>query len=1035
VAEGDLWSVPATGGTAMRLTSHPGLETRPAISPDGLTLAFNGSYEGPSEVYTMPLAGGLPVRRTFEGGGATVAGWTPGGHLMISSRNRSTLPETQLLDLDPATGRTTPVPLAQAAEGAWKGDTLFFTRYAHQGSHTKRYKGGTAQNLWKFASGDAEAQPLTPDFPGTSKNPMVWQDRVYFLTDRDGTMNLWSMDAAGKGLQQHTFHKGWDIQSATLSEGRVAYQLGADLHVFDLARNADAKVDVSLATDFDHMREKWVKNPLDFVTQAHLSPEGDRLALTARGQVFVAPVEAGRLVEASRAQSGARIRDAQFLPDGKNLLTLSDASGEVEFWTLPANGVGAGRQLSKDATVLRWEGVPSPDGKLVAHRDKRYRLWVLDVATGVQKLVAKSEVEEILQPRWSPDGKWLAFVQAAENRFNQVRLYDVEKGATLTVTSDRFESADPVWSPDGNWLYFISSRHFQTTVNSPWGLHNPEPFFDRQDKIFALALHKGLRNPFLAPDELQPKEEPRKEGAKEGAKETRKVSVTVDPDGLQGRLVEVPVPAGNLSSLATDGKRLYFLNGEAGPERKETLQSIAIDNHAPFKVETFLEDVRGFELTKKLLVRKGNDFLVMDPGPKPPSDMGKATVNLKDWTFSVDPREEWRQMFVDAWRMERDYFYDPGLHKVDWAAMRAKYLPLVDRVADRDELSNLFAQMIGELSTLHMFVYGGDIRAGQDRVEPASLGAELLPAENGWKVSWIFQGDPDFPEGLSPLARPGVDVREGDVIEAINGVDLKGVAHPSLLLRNQAGKQVLLRVRTGQTSREVVVRPLAPGAASNLRYEQWELTRRAQVEERGKGSIGYVHLKAMGPQDIAQWYKDYYPVANRQGLIIDVRHNRGGNIDSWILEKLLRKAWFFWKPAVGQPFPNMPEAFRGHIAVLCDAWTASDGEAFTEGFKRLGLGKVIGTRTWGGEVWLSSGNLLVDRGIATAAETGVYGPEGQWLIEGHGAEPDMTVDNLPHATFQGKDAQLEAALEYLEEQIRKDPRPMPQVPAYPDKSK
>jgi tricorn protease len=609
-----------------------------------------------------------------------------------------------------------------------------------------------------------------------------------------------------------------------------------------------------------------------------------------------------------------------------------------------------------------------------------------------------------------------------------VWIHDAQTGTSTPVTSDRFESGAPVWSRDGNWLFLISSRHFQSEVQSPWGLRNPEPFFSRQDKIYALALRQGLRSPFLPPDETTPKEEPKKDDAKVPA-------VTVDLDGIQTRLVEVPVPPGNYIRLGTDGKRLWWLSAGPGPQPRFALQSLGIDNKPPFKVETFLEEVTSFEVTKKLLVRKGNDVLVMEPAAKPPAELPKVTVNLKDWTFPVDPREEWRQMFQDAWRMERDYFYDKAMHKVDWPAVREKYLPLVDRVADREELSNLFGQMIGELSTLHMFVYGGDLRVGPERVDPASLGADLVPAEGGWKVARVYQGDPDQPELLGPLSRPGVDVREGDVIESINGTALKDVAHPAVLLRGQAGKQVLLKVRRGAAAREVVVEPMGSAQAAGLRYDQWEFSRRQEVERKGKGRIGYVHLRAMGPQDIARWYQDFYPVADREGLIIDVRHNRGGSIDSWILEKLLRKAWFWWKPVTGQPIPNMPEAFRGHLVVLCDAWTASDGEAFTEGFRRLGLGKAIGTRTWGGEVWLSSSNFLADKGIATAAEMGVYGPEGAWLIEGHGVDPDMVVDNLPHATFLGQDAQLDAALAHLEALMAKEPRPVPAVPGYPDKSK
>jgi len=413
-------------------------------------------------------------------------------------------------------------------------------------------------------------------------------------------------------------------------------------------------------------------------------------------------------------------------------------------------------------------------------------------------------------------------------------------------------------------------------------------------------------------------------------------------------------------------------------------------------------------------------------------------VDLSGWTFSLDPRQEWREMFVESWRLMRDYFYDPNMHGVDWPGMLKKYQPLVERVTDRAELSDLIADMVGELSALHTFVQGGDYRSGPDHVPSAGLGATLVrdEARHGWRLDHIYRSDPDYPERRSPLLKPDLKLAEGDVIEAINGVSVAPPARPEPPLRNQAGRQVLLSVRSAnaKSPRDVIVTPIDPGRESDLRYEDWEYTRRLRVEELGHGDLGYVHLRTMGARDIADWAREFYPVYNRQGLIIDVRHNGGGNIDSWILEKLMRKAWFFWQARVGSPTWNMQYAFRGHMVVLCDERTGSDGEAFTEGFRRLGLGKVIGTRTWGGEIWLSFDNLLVDKGIASAAEFGVYGPEGKWLIEGHGVDPDIVVDNLPHATFEGEDAQLKAAIDYLQEQIRLHPITIPPAPPRPNKA-
>jgi tricorn protease len=376
------------------------------------------------------------------------------------------------------------------------------------------------------------------------------------------------------------------------------------------------------------------------------------------------------------------------------------------------------------------------------------------------------------------------------------------------------------------------------------------------------------------------------------------------------------------------------------------------------------------------------------------------------------------------------------MQSVDWKQMRDRYLPLVDRVADRDDLNDVIAQMVSELSALHIFVFGGDSRKPLDQVDLASLGAVLRRDEKagGYGVEHIYLHDPDLPNEAPPLARPDSIVREGEVILSIDGEDLLSVPDERALLRGKAGRQVLLRVKSaaGQT-RDVIATPVSASDERSMRYKEWEYSRRLKVESDSQGHIGYVHLRAMGPGDIEQWAREFYPVFDRQGLIIDVRHNNGGNIDSWLLAKLLRQSWFYWQPRVGNPTWNMQYAFRGHMAVLCDQTTASDGEAFSEGFRRLGLGKVIGMRTWGGEIWLSASNTLADSGIATAAEVGVYGPEGKWLIEGHGVDPDIVVDNLPHATFEGSDAQLDAAVKYLQEEIRKDPRPVPKAPPYPDK--
>ena len=1039
-SEGDLWKVPVAGGTALRLTSHPGMESHAAISPDGTTVAFTAQYEGPSEVYVMPLSGGQPKRLTWHGEGAFVANWTPQGRILYSTKAYSTLPNDQLVSLDPATGDETLLPLAQASDGVFEdsGRQLIFTRLPFQGSSTKRYKGGTAQTLWRFDEGAEEAVPLTADFAGTSKNPLWWQGRVYFVSDRSGISNLWSMKPDGADVQSLTDHKSLDSKSAKLDGGRIVYQHGADLRLFTIATKTDAAIPITLSTDLDQMRERWVKEPLSYLTSARISPDGNRVVLTARGDVFVAPSEPGLRFVSVPHRDGVRLRNASFFPDGKSLLAQTDETGEIEFARLPANGIGASELLTQDGTVFRFPPVVSPDGKWIAWDDKNRQLWVRNLETKTTKLVETSQHDEFDGLTWSPDSQWLAFVTAAANTYTQIKLCRAATGEITTLTSERVNSQSPAFSPDGKWLYFLSERELRTLVPSPWGPRQPEPHFTEVTRAYALALQKGLRSPFEPPDELHP-------AAPESKKDEKKPDAqpaaipAIDLDGLATRIIEVPMPAGNYRGLSATAKHLFYSARSVGFDAKTKLMRLDVTNKDP-KPKVFAEEVRSWEISannQRILIRIGDKFHVVPVDGEAPAKLEKS-VSLGDWAFSLTPREEWRQVYVESWRMLRDYFYDPKMHGVDWPAVRRKYEPLIERVSDRSELNDVLHEMAGELSALHIFVKGGDLREGGTPIRPSSLGARFVKdaAAGGWRIQHIFQTDPDYPGDLSPLLKHGVDAKVGDVILSINGQATLGVAHPSELLRQRAGQQVLLELKSGADGavRNVLVKPLGTDAAQDLRYSEWEYTRRLDVEKLGEGRIGYVHLRAMGAENIAEWARDFYPVFNRQGLIIDVRHNRGGNIDSWILGKLMRKAWFYFSRRTGAPYWNMQYAFRGHVVVLCNERTASDGEAFAEGFRRLGLGKVIGTRTWGGEIWLSAEKWLVDQGMCTAAEAGVYGPEGTWLIEGHGVDPDITLDNTPRATFLGKDAQLEAAIKHLQELIAKDPRPVPPIPPKPDKS-
>lgn len=1043
-AEGDLWTVALTGGLAQRLTTHPEEELFPTISPDGKNIAFSASYEGPLEIYTMPIAGGLPTRWTFERDASVANTWSPDGKVVYNTRAYSKVPDNQLITIELNSKQKVVLPLAQASEATYnkEGNTVFFVRPSDHRNVTKRYKGGTARQIWKFTDGTEEAVKLTTDYLGESHHPIWYEGRVYFITDRDGMMNIWSMNDNGGDLIQHTTHKEFDVRYANISNGNIVYQMAADLWNYNLASGTSNKINIRLATDLDQLREKWDENPSQNITSVHANSDGTSIAITARGRVFIAPVKAGRFVSFTEKKD-VRLRDAVFSHDGEKIYMLSDESGEFEFVSMAANGLGTATNITIDGALLRYGGIPSSDEKWIAYDDLESNMYILNIDNGKSKKISNNQ-EGIGDFSWSPDSKWLAFVQVAANTMAQIKIYDIVNGTSFDLTTDRANSQNPRWSPDGEFIYFLSDRSFTSLIKSPWGTRQPEPYFDASEKLYHIALKKNSRSPFRESDELEGEgnDEKESEKPKKGSKKDKtyeekdELVVTIDQEGIEQRIEEVPIKPGNYNGLAVNDKAIYLMSSETGVNAKSHLSVVKIDNKE-VELKTMVKDVNGFELTgngEKILVRKGRDYYMVVAGTGEVNDISKSKIDLSNWRFPITPKEDWKQIFTDAWRMERDYFYDKNMHGVDWDAMHEKYLPLVDRVTTRNELSDLIGRFVGELSALHTSVGGGDVRSDNKNIAVASLGAKFSRDEpnKGFRIDYIYKADPDYPESKSPLDDPYLDVRVGDIVTIVNGKNALAATDIGELIRNQAGKQVRLTLKRGTTSRDIIVKPI--DNEYNLRYSDWEYGNRLEVEMKSDNEIGYLHLRAMGSEDINQFYREFYPIFNKPGLIVDVRYNFGGNIDSFILEKLLRKAWMYWKARSGEAYWNMPYAFRGHIVLLVNENTYSDGEAFADGFKKLELGTTIGTRTWGGEIWLNSGNRLTDNGLARAPMFGVYGDNGKWLIEGHGFEPDIEIDNLPHATFNGQDAQLDAAIKHLQLLIKEDPRDVPLVPAYPDKS-
>jgi tricorn protease len=1068
-AEGDLWRTAVAGGKATRLTTHPSSETHAAISHDGKFVAFTASYEGAQEAYVMPVEGGLPKRISFENGGVTVLGWTAQGEVLAGIENPVGPSKRRVVAvIDPVKPARRVLPLADANDAVLDdaGRTVYFTRMglSMTNDNVKAYRGGAYAQLWRFdLNAKNEAQPLFKADTVNNRHAMWWKGRLYFISDAGGADNLWTSLPDGSDRRELTHHREWDVRTASLGDGRIVYQLGADLHVFDIASGQDALLHASLVSDFDQQRLRRVKSPLDALTSIEVASKAERIVLTARGRVTIAGTGSHRRVEIA-VPEGARARGAVFSHDDKSVYAIADTSGENEIWRYAADGSGHGERLTTDGASHRSALYPSPDGKWLAHTDKKGRTWLLDLNAKTNVIIddaGQAGLERPDQVVWSPDSSNLAFVRdGSSERRSQIGMLNLATRKLSFVTTDRYEASSPAFSPDGKWLYFLSARHFDVGNTSVWSDRNMGPVFDKRVGVYALALQPDVRFPFKPEDELTEPEEKSPEAA---AKAAVKSPGTDEPDsakgaavaaaaaaaeakaaapvrpakptpaivyaGLRERLYEVPVAPGNYRALAVDDKRLYLLEAGDDEAAKGTLKTLAIARSRP-QLDTFAAGVREFGLSndrKHVFYRtyaKGTpgDMLIVDAAAKAPADQAKAKVKIDDWAVSSNPRMEWKQMFNDAWRMHRDFLYDANMRGIDWNAARARYAPLVERVTDRAELDDVLGMMIGEVGALHSQIRPGDVRRAAAEGTPASLGAVLSRVADGYRVDHVYRSEPELPSEAGPLAAPDVNVKEGDIITAVNGKSLVEARDIADLLLDTAGKQVLLHVKSSNGKvRAVIVTPVTMATHASLRYADWEQGRAQQTEAASKGRIGYLHLRAMVARDINAFARDFYANINKEGLIIDVRRNNGGNIDSWIIEKLLRRSWAFWSSNGKQPYSNMQNTFRGHLVVLTDELTYSDGETFAAGVKALKLGPLVGKRTAGAGVWLSDGNGLADNGMARVAENGQFSSDGEWLIEGVGVTPDVEVDNLPYETFNGRDRQLEVAIELLEKKMKEQP--------------
>ncbi len=1053
-SEGDLWRSARDGGSAVRLTNDEGEEIEPAISPDGKLIAFTASYDSNADIYVMPVAGGRPTRVTFEGGFVRTIGWTPDGRVIYSSSLKGGGQGEVLYTVDPAGGEAKPVPLWRANDATFGSDgrTLFFTRrglIARARDNAVLYRGGGMEQLWRWQSGSQdEAVQLLADFGAPIRMPMASGGRIYFISDKSGKDAVWSVAEDGSGVRQDSPDLPFPVLQANIDGGDVFLQNGADLHVFATAKGTLTKLAIDIVTDREQTRVRAIDDPLRWFEGARISASGETVAVTARGRAALAAPGQLRRIELPVPLT-ARSRQAVQAPGGKKVFMVLDQGDRGDIYAMPADGTGAPVAVTKGYDAHIWSFAIAPDGKTIVVWDKQARLQKVDVATGKVTLLAKNESggdDAFGDLAFAPDSSHIAYAEVAltnGGNTSDIMIQNLATGRRVAATSGKYNNYAPTFADDGAWLYFISDRNFAPEPGSPWGDRNMGVAFSDRGEVYGLQLDPASPFRMREDNELtraaatdKPEDETAKaDGAKDEGKDEGKgkdkkakpapAKVNIVLDGVAARLYKLPVKAGVEGLLRANEKFLYTRRGE-------DVVSIAIDKKDP-REEVFAPGARFMELSadrQNALVVGGTPnkpTLALVPADrKLPEKLAASQVRLGDWRLTIDPRAEWRQMFVDAWRLHRDFFYDPALRGVDWNAVRAAREPFLDRIGSRSELDAVLGEMVSQVGALHSQVGGGELRVDRENPAMAFLGAAVTPVADGLRIDSILRAEADLVSQLPPLRRPGVDVQPGDVIRLVDGRPVATLADLQLALATKAGQQVRLDLTRDARKLSAVVEPMSLDGNRQANYFDFVQGKRAETERLSGGKIGYLHLRAMGPDDVASFARDYFPQLGKQGLIIDVRGNNGGSIDSIIIGMLLRKAWAFWANANGTGLPgtNMQNAYRGHIAVLIDERTYSDGETFAAAIKALGIAPLVGTRTAGAGVWLSDRPTLSDDGIARTAESPQYAIDGRWIVEGLGVAPDVEVENLPHAAFAGKDAQLEAAVDLLDKAITREPVPV-----------
>ncbi len=1050
---GDLWIVSRDGRDATQLTTGVGIETDPSFSPDGKWIAFTGQYDGNVDVYVVAAVGGVPRRLTYHPGADEAVGWTPDGkRVLFRSTRKSTSFYNRLFTVSVDGGFPEELPLPMAQEGVYSPDgaRIAYQPLSQWQPDWKRYRGGQTSPIWIASLKDSSIEKL-PRENSNDSHPMWIEDRIYFLSDRDGPVSLYCYDLSNRKVTQLIQNSGLDIKSASAGPGVIVYEQFGAIYLFDLKTNKSQKMEIRVAGDLVALRPHYEKVGSQ-IRNAGLSPTGARAVFEARGEIISVPAEKGDPRNLTKT-TGVMERDPAWSPDGKWIAYFSDESGEYALHLRDQSGMGDVRKINLGTPSFYFSPTWSPDSKKIAYFDKKLNLWYIELEKGAPVKIDKNPDglnNGVMQPFWSPDSRWIGYTRQVDNHLRAVFVYSLETGKFHQLTDGMSDARFAAFDKSGKYIYFTAS----TNLGPAFSFAEMSTFPHQSTRsVYAIVLPDDLASP-VAPesDEEKIQEEKGagekkldaapsnpaagKAGAKEaGAKEPD--PVRIDLEGISQRIVALPVPARNFTGLVAGKAGTIFLLEPApvlptappGPPGF-TLYKFDLEKR---KLEKVFDKISAFDIShngEKMLVGMGPNWMIAPTGqpPKP----GEGMLKVAEMEVYVDPQAEWRQMYNEVWRGERDFFYDPGLHGLNLEAFKKQYEPYLAGVAHRSDLSYLFREMLNQLTIGHMFIIGGD-EPHPDFVPGGLLGCDYTIENGRYRFAKIYNGESWNPQLRAPLTQPGVTVKAGEYLLAVNGRDVRSTDNVYAFFEAKANKQTVIRVgpnADGSNSREVTVVPMASETA--LRNLDWVESNRRKVDQMSGGRLAYVYVPNTGGSGYDSFNRYFFAQSQKEGAVIDERFNSGGALADYIVEYLSRPLLNFIAFRDGRDIPTPLGAIYGPKAMLVNELAGSGGDALPWYFRKMQIGQLIGKRTWGGLVAAFPMPQLMDGGIVTAPDAAIYGLNGDWEVENHGVAPDIEVEYDPAAWRSGRDPQLEKAVEVLLEDLKKNPRPEHKRPAYPN---